>query len=103
MDFRVEAMQDVRTLQGTDPRSLQHFLKSWRIGEVRSTGSKHLYRASNSPMLDTANFEGCLHRLRYVGLPWSWPFEFRIVGEPPSLGLIRCEVDPRVLGMILDS
>ena len=31
------------------------------------------------------------------------PFEFRIVGEPPSLGLIHCEVDPRVLGMILDS
>ena len=30
-------------------------------------------------------------------------FEFRIVERPPSLGLIRCEVDPRVLETILDS
>ena len=31
------------------------------------------------------------------------PFEFRVVERPPSLGLVRCEVDPRVLGVILDS
>ena len=28
------------------------------------------------------------------------PFQFRIVNEPPSLGLIKSELDPRVLDII---